>query len=269
MHLPRPLDDIRTAIVYRPVASPVALNFSTYLFGSGPEATRPDRMMRLPTAALLVQHRGGLLEHGDKNSPPIRLPRVALLGATSRGHVWATEPDTAFTLVYLAPGATRTLFGMDPRDLAEEMVSLEDDPIADSICRRIRQGPATWHEDLARRVDAGEAALAQRCRRLINWLCRHAEGSSVQAYADRLGLSVRSLQRMTRSAVGLTPKQVLAVTRVRRLVRLTNGGWDKSVADLAQAGGYFDQSHMRYELLRHRYGGASELLHGDHVVTDA
>ena len=75
-----------------------------------------------------------------------------------------------------------------------------------------------------------------------------------------------TLQRLIRAEVGLTPKHIIAIERMRTLIQLTAGGWNQTAADLAQAGGFFDQSHLRYELSRHSMGTVSELVGGDHIV---
>lgn len=258
----------RTATAFEPVASPAVLNIVHYEFGRCAEATRPDRVMRSPTAAILLQGRGTLFQH-EAAAMSRPLPRIALLGPSTRGRVWSTEPDTRFTLVNLAPCAAQRLFGLDPRDIEDEVEPLSGHALSASMHEALTDGPAALHRNLltALRVSrAGDDSALNRTQGMFDILCARRLGERVRDYADHFGVTMRTLQRVLRSAVGLTPKQILAVERLRGFVRLTAGGWPRSLADLAQAAGYFDQSHLRHELLRHEFGHVGDHVDGDHLI---
>jgi len=266
--LPEPDIPERSADIYWPKFSPVALNIVTYRFGTSAEATRPDHVMRFPTAALLIQRRGGLYEHVSV-SQRVAMPRFALLGPTCTGHIWETEPNTLFSLVNLAPGAAQALLGIDPRDVGEQVEPLNEHALSDEFCQLSEDCPEILHQNLCRIFQSRGDHI---------WRLRHAHklvmsincleyGPRVQEYADHFGMTPRTLQRVVSEAVGLTPKQMLVIQRVRKLVRLTTPGWSHSFAELAQESGFYDQSHMRYDLQRLGMETVGQLVEGGHIGT--
>lgn len=259
----------RKADIYWPGISPVALNITTYRFGASPEATRPDRVMRFPTAALLIQQSGRLYECVS-SSQRMALPQVALLGPTCTGHIWATDPNTRFSLVNLAPGAVQALLGIDPREACERVEPLTDPSLLDGVIRLSDGGPEVLHSHLCHVLQNGGSHdwRLQRAHKAVMSLTTGEFGAQVRDYADQFGVSPRTLQRVVSRAVGLTPKQVLAIQRVRRLITLTSMGWSRSIADLAQDGGFFDQSHMRYDLQRLGLGNVGHFIEGGHIAVE-
>ena len=264
-----PADAERSAEVFSPEFSPAVLNIVTYRFGATPEATRPDDMVRLPTAALLIQRRGQLYEHVVAGQR-VSLPRIALLGPTSRAHIWETDPNTEFTLVNLAPGATQALLGIDPREVREQVQTLCGHALQDVLIEPGQGSAAALNARLCAMIGRQVSSdwHVRRARRALVSLKQEQFGSHVQSYANHFGVTPRTLQRVVNKAVGLTTKQVLAIQRIRRLVTLTGLGWTRSIADLAQEAGFYDQSHMRYDMERMRVGKVSQMVKGDHILAE-
>jgi len=264
-----PREHERTADVFSPVGSPAVLNIIDYRFGSSPKATRPDTVVRFPAAALLLQHKGQLLEH---TAPGQRLvmPKVALLGPTDRAHIWETAPGTHFTLVNLAPGTAQALLGIDPRDLQEQVESLAGHALSDLLIDPELENAAGLHDRLCHIIDERcESDWRRRRTRKILLAIRNEQfGNKVRNYADHFGITPRTLQRIVSKAVGLTTKQMLTIQRARRMITLTGPGWKRSIAQLAQESGYYDQSHMRYDLERMGLGSISQHTDGDHIITE-
>lgn len=76
-------------------------------------------------------------------------------------------------------------------------------------------------------------------------------GSGVSSIADAardLGVSTRTLQREVKQGTGVTPQFWLSLSRARRACRSLNR-FDR-LADVADAFGYSDQSHMTREVRR-------------------
>lgn len=107
--------------------------------------------------------------------------------------------------------------------------------------------------DLRRRLEMVEEALRpaldgglcqdSRCRHALELADALDGGTHVQALAQHVGLSTRTLERLMRDQVGLHPKQLLRHVRLQRAIaqlkdRHLNG------AAVASACGYVDQSHM-------------------------
>ena len=79
--------------------------------------------------------------------------------------------------------------------------------------------------------------------RIVDWLAGHPEVTRVDEVADEFGLSERTLQRLVRARVGLTPKWLIQRRRLHDAVlRLKEG--DVTLADLAADLGYTDQAHF-------------------------
>ena len=260
----------REANAFQPAGSPAVLNIVSYRFGTQPEATRPDNVLRSPTTAVLIQQKGSLYEHlGQGRRAP--LPETALLGARATSHIWETDPGTEFTLVNLAPGAVKRLFGVDPRDIGEEVDSLSNHPLKDRLREHLLDGRRALHDFLCQQLRSRgcQDKDQQRAQFASSVMQKRILGDRVGAYADQFGMTARTLQRTIRAAVGLTPKQVLAIERLRALVTLTAGGWRGTLAELAQEGGFFDQSHLRHELLRYNFSDLGDLAEGDHIVAQS
>jgi AraC-like DNA-binding protein len=70
---------------------------------------------------------------------------------------------------------------------------------------------------------------------------------TVNDVAKDAGLSRRRLSQLFREQVGMTPKLYCRLTRFRKVVRQIAAGGPIDWADLASAGGYFDQAHLAHE----------------------
>lgn len=101
---------------------------------------------------------------------------------------------------------------------------------------------ASYLMDCAKQREAPPAAA--RVRRLVETIGRDENLCSVTELALREGLSLRQLQRMFRSFVGVTPKWVLRRARILDAARRLGEGQSLNLAELAQALGYHDQSHF-------------------------
>ena len=256
----------REATVFRAAGAGATVNIFTYRFGTTAQATRPDHVLRFPAAAILVQRQGQLFQHSCSGAHE-RLPELALLGPSTRARTWHTTPGAQFMLVNLAPGAVQALFGVSPGEMRNQVESISGHPLGTMI----RGGRFESAAELEHLLSTQIAPLSERqleIRTLIASLRRRRLGQRASAYAAHWGVTERTLQRLVGDGVGLTPKQVLAVQRSRNLLTMTSQGWPRSIADLAQEGEFYDQSHMRYELDRLGLGRVGNLVHGDHILTE-
>ena len=86
-----------------------------------------------------------------------------------------------------------------------------------------------------------EIALADRA---VSLLEQDRELTRVSELADRLGLSVRSLQRLFADHVGLGPSWVIRRYRLHEAAAQATAGGDVDWARLAISLGYYDQAHL-------------------------
>ncbi|MGI5861073.1 MAG: helix-turn-helix domain-containing protein [Myxococcales bacterium] len=86
-----------------------------------------------------------------------------------------------------------------------------------------------------------------RCRRAALLLEARAGALPIHQLAGSLGLHVRSLERLFVSHVGIAPKRLARILRLRLLLARMNQGDFASLAELAFDCGYSDQAHMTRE----------------------
>ena len=174
--------------------------------------------------------------------------RLTLLGP--RTETASVELDAAsdyFCMSFRAGQALR-LADVHPAELTDNFVEIEKlgGERVDSLADRLHSlGPASRQvvmEGLVR----GAAPLVRdaRCREAAALLSLHRGVLRVNDLADGLGLHVRSLERLFLEQVGMTPKQQARLVRLGSLSAALRTGGYASLAGLAHAFGYADQSHM-------------------------
>lgn len=84
----------------------------------------------------------------------------------------------------------------------------------------------------------------RRCLRASTLLDDHGGQLSVKELADKVGIHVRSLERLFQAELGLTPKKMTRLIRLRKVMLHLHEKNFTTLADLAHACGYADQSHM-------------------------
>lgn len=96
---------------------------------------------------------------------------------------------------------------------------------------------------LGRRADVLPPAASQ-VRQWVEAIARQPELCTPEALARHDGVSVRSLQRLFRRYLGVSPKWVIDRYRMIEAVEAINAGGRVELADLACRLGYFDQAHF-------------------------
>ena len=91
--------------------------------------------------------------------------------------------------------------------------------------------------------------------RALEGLRRVPHVHSIIDLARESGLSRRRFSQVFSEQVGTTPKQFCRLHRFLQIVERTKGGGEIDWADVALAGGYFDQAHMAHEF--HEFSGLS------------
>lgn len=104
--------------------------------------------------------------------------------------------------------------------------------------------PGTDH---SKRAPSGSASLApdpsaQLADRIVTGIQLDRSQRSAREVAARWGLSPRSLQRLFRAYIGMTPQAVIRRYRLHETMGLASG--DPDWASLALELGYFDQAHL-------------------------
>lgn len=162
------------------------------------------------------------------------------------------------------PGAARPLFGVSVRELVGRAEPLESLP--GEAGRRLARGLAALGPApdpdavLARMAELLPEGLMPRDRdeRARDGLVRAAvealstapgrdRPGTVTQVARQLAVSERQLRNVFADDIGLSPKHFARIDRVRQVLAGAGAGGNPRWAGLAQATGYYDQSHMTAE----------------------
>jgi AraC-like DNA-binding protein len=98
-----------------------------------------------------------------------------------------------------------------------------------------------------RRARGARLELHPAVAHALEQLRRVPHVQSVIALARESGLSRRRFSQLFSEQVGTTPKVFCRLQRFLEVVKRTRNGGEIDWADVALAGGYFDQAHMAHE----------------------
>lgn len=83
--------------------------------------------------------------------------------------------------------------------------------------------------------------------RLVAFAARSSETANVRKISRDAGVSTRQLQTVFRDHVGLTPKQLLRVTRFQRALRIARAEPALSWGRVAHLAGFYDHAHLIHD----------------------
>jgi AraC-like DNA-binding protein len=129
--------------------------------------------------------------------------------------------------------------------LTNRVVPLDDPSLEHTVlAKRSERAMIQVAEDYLRRKNPQRDLVAEKIGDLVEQIATDRTITTVEAVAQRSGLSVRSLQRLFSRYVGVSPKWVINRHRLHEVVdRLSQGetvDWTRLALDL----GYFDQAHF-------------------------
>ncbi|MEO7071097.1 MAG: helix-turn-helix domain-containing protein [Nostocoides sp.] len=192
-----------------------------------------------PSISVTVERGGGRRAGRDGDG-------VWITGVATRRFDVLTEGVGGVVGIKFRPGGFTALTGVDAGDLTDRVLTatellpssrmLADLPLdagnaSGALCDWVRargRGPDDRYDDVTRVL----ACL------------RDPEVTRVSALSQRCGLSVRTLQRLLRSYVGVGPKWLLARQRLHDAMIALDDGYAGSMADLAARLGWSDQTHF-------------------------
>lgn len=202
-----------------------------------------------------------LLGPGDGSGASLQV--TSFVAGPHTGYTIAVSPGWQHGVqVDLTPIGARRLFGVPMYELANHAVDL--DAILGAAAGRVAERLAelrTWHDrfSLVEALIARRFALARDDSPGISkaWqrLTETAGQLRVGALASELGCSRQHLVRMFREGIGLSPKAAARVLRFEHaVVTLDAGAW-RTMSDLAQECGYYDQAHLNRDF--HEFAGTT------------
>ncbi|MEU9134201.1 helix-turn-helix domain-containing protein [Kitasatospora sp. NPDC048540] len=173
-----------------------------------------------------------------------------LSGPRTRGSTGEHDGGLYGVEVVMAPWAAYRIFSLPMSELTGRAVELED--VLGARAARTLTGRLAGAPDWPRRFAALDATLvrlhgagpqpAPQVVAVREELIRTAGLVPVQDLVALSGWSWRQLDRRFREQVGLGPKAVARVLRLRGYLRLTELG--RPPAEAAPAAGYYDQAHL-------------------------
>jgi AraC-like DNA-binding protein len=176
---------------------------------------------------------------------------LSVFGPRTRSEAPRELRTGTFVGVRLRPGSTRAVLGESAFALADRTVPLER--VWGSAARTAEQRLKGCGAEQA--MSALYSVIAERGRtqtrdpdRLIPRVVELAGSQRmVRDIANDVDLSERQLFRRCVDEIGYGPKHLVRVLRLQRLLGLARRLPDASLAELAAAAGYTDQSHMSRE----------------------
>jgi len=176
--------------------------------------------------------------------------RMVLLGpATERASV-ERDAGAEYLGIRFRAGQAPRLADIRSSDLTDgfvELTRLRGIPVS-SLAERLRALPdlASRQRALQELVRGAAPPLVadERCRRATLLLEARGGRLRVDELAAEVGLHVRSLERLFLDQLGMTPKRMIRLVRLRQVLGALHSGAFRSLAELALACGYSDQPHL-------------------------
>jgi AraC-like DNA-binding protein len=215
--------------------------------GGAPEPIIPDGC-----AEIVVNVGDPFVRHTSTNRSHVQaqrlvagqLTRAITLEPTGRIDIWG---------IRLHPWCASTFTDVPASELRDCDVSLGDiDRSFDDSLAAV--GDATTEQDaeqllvdaLLKRA-AGTRPPSASVPRLVSFAARESETANVRNISRKAGVSTRQLQSVFRDHVGLTPKQLLRVTRFQRALRIARNEPTLSWGRVAHLAGFYDHAHLIHD----------------------
>ncbi|MBO6934503.1 MAG: AraC family transcriptional regulator [Deltaproteobacteria bacterium] len=152
--------------------------------------------------------------------------------------------------VKLKPGAVRAFVGRPAVELANRITPLTElfdcseveGAVLGAASREAAFATfANWLRERRRPDESGDVSLAVA---LVERITSDGELTTVEAFSDVAGMSVRALQRLFREHVGASPKWTIRRHRLQEVAVRLERGEALTLAGLAADLGYTDHAHL-------------------------
>lgn len=199
-------------------------------------------------AVRLVMHWGDAPAAGPQRSllaiGPSTTPAVLRLSGRMAGLAITLHHGAAATLLGVPvgeiAGLALPLQALWPRDDASAVAALADLEDDASRVRLVQRA-------LLRRLRHGAAADPRPAVQALRLLMQSGGRLPVPALAAEVGLGERRLQQLFSAQFGLSPRRWSRLSRLHRCLRDLRAQPQRSWAEVALDGGFFDQSHLTNE----------------------
>ena len=194
-----------------------------------------------------------------------QLTRAITLEATGRIDIWGIRLHTwcasMFTNIPALELRDRDVPLGDIDRALDDSLAAVGDAKTDDVAER------SLIDVLLKRA-ARTAPPAPAVPRLVSFAARGSETANVRAISRDAGVSTRRLQTVFRDHVGLTPKQLLRVTRFQRALRIAREEPKLSWGRVAHLAGFYDHAHLIHDSNDIAGCTPSELVARDAALTE-
>jgi AraC-like DNA-binding protein len=151
--------------------------------------------------------------------------------------------------VRLHPWAAGAFLRVAMHELRDRIVPADVVPVASRLLHQAGRTEEADHrlqavlgtlEDHAIRCEAPSPTDAAMTR----WAAARAANARAGALASQFGLSSRRIQQRFAHAVGMSPKQLMRITRLQRALEAARSTPHRGLAAAALASGYYDHAHL-------------------------
>jgi AraC-like DNA-binding protein len=160
--------------------------------------------------------------------------------------------------VVFRPGGARGFFAIPANDFYNQVVPLDAvwSSRATQLRDRLREAETVSSKfqlleagllDVLQGTTEKRLALHASVQYALHAFRRAPHIRTVIDVSKEAGLSRRRLSQLFREQVGMTPKLYCRLVRFRKVVRRIAAGGPVDWADVALAGGYYDQAHLAHE----------------------
>lgn len=199
----------------------------------------------------LIFHRGDRF-HLIRNGSSERQSRALVFGQLERRIELRRPPRVETAGVRLRHAGIKPLLGIDAytvtgtwRPLAEVAgawgAELESAALAAADSTEALR---SIEEALVARLPGAHARRSPAVDAAIEFLTRSGGHARIEVVARDAGIGTRQLERLFRAHVGLTPKRLAGILRLREAFGLLASGASPPLIEVAGRCGYFDQSHF-------------------------
>ena len=218
-----------------------------------PPAHDKDRLLPGGSCGLIVNliEDENRLYSGPDDGVVNRLPGAVLSAAYSRYFVIDTREQRANVGVGFKSGGTWPFFDAAADELQNQHVALRDlwGSAGDTLRERVMAAPTPHAKLLVLEAELLARAIRPLHRRAevdfaIDRLKARPHDHSIAQLSEHVGLSARRFTRLFTLQVGLTPKLFARIQRFQHTLEATQDPMSRDWTAVAQACGYFDQSHL-------------------------
>jgi len=176
------------------------------------------------------------------------LPQLFLHGLTTKHSGKTTKGSFRNIGVYFQPHAIKSIFGTDACELTNRYVDLHT-LVKNDLASRLLETTSTekriqmLSRFLCDRLDQNKHRENQRTAWALEKIKGQGAGTSLPEIHSALDLSERSLERIFKTDIGISPKLFARITRFQSSLNHLRSQKFDSLTDVALSNWFYDQSH--------------------------